>query len=154
MGAALNLAWLRVIPREPAMLFTSGPGIAVIRTGSLGFAGAAEGDRARWISSFRRLLDGLDAPLQVLIEVLPGTGSENCAHAPPLDFDDMRGADMCFVERLAQSASAHRFETSLITPETHAKRLAAALQEIGVKFEVAPPATEMWFGEERANHHR
>jgi hypothetical protein len=154
MGAALNLGWLRVIPRTPAMLFTGGPGIAVIRTGSLGFAGAAEGDRARWISSFRRLLDGLDAPLQVLIEVLPGTGAETCAHAPPLDFDDMRGADVCFVERMAQSSSAHRFETSLITPEIQARRLAQALQELGVQFEVAPPTTEACFGVERANHYR
>ncbi len=154
MGAALNLGWLRVIPRAPATLFTGGPEIAVIRTGSLGFAGAAEGDRARWISSFRRLLDGLDAPLQVMIAMVPGTGSETSALAAPLDFDDMRGADMCFVERLAQSSSAHRSETSLITPETHAKRLPPALQEIGVQFEVAPVITEVCFGEERANHYR
>jgi hypothetical protein len=132
-------------------LFDGERDVALIRTGSLGFAGAAEGDRARWISSFRRLLDGLDGPLQVLIEVLPGTGSDTSDPAPPVDFDDMRGADICFVDRLAHLSSSHRFETSLITSQAHAKRLEPALQEIGVDFEVTAPAGHSCFGEERVN---
>ena len=86
--------------RRPAVLFKGASDISVIRTGSLGFAGAAEGDRLRWINSFRRLLDGLDGPLQVLIEVVPGAGSASSREVVPLDFDDMRGADTSFVERL------------------------------------------------------
>ena len=154
MIPALNLGLVRVVPRGAAELFRGGRDIALIRTGSLGFAGAAEGDRARWISSFRRLLDGLDAPLQVLVEVLPGAGADTSNHAPPLDFDDMRGADMCFVDRLAHSSSSHRFETSLVTSQVHARRLEPPLQEIGVTFEVTRPATITCFGEERFNLYR
>jgi Helicase HerA, central domain len=152
--SALNLGLVRVKPRGPAELFRGGRDIALMRTGSLGFAGAAEGDRARWISSFRRLLDGLDAPLQVLIEVVPGAGSDTSDHASPLDFDDMHGADMCFVDRLAHSSSSHRFETSLITSEAHVIRLEAALQEIGVEFEVTSAAGQVCFGEELANRYQ
>jgi hypothetical protein len=148
---ALNLGLVRVVPRGPAQLFRGGRDIALIRTGSLGFAGAAESERVRWMGSFRRMLDGLDAPLQVLIDVSPGAGSDASDHVPPLDFDDMRGADMCFVDRLAHSSSSHRFETSLVTSQVHARRLEPALQEIGVEFEVTAPAGETCFGEERVS---
>ena len=122
--------------------------MAVIKTGSLGFAGAADGDRARWINSFRRLLDGLDGPLQVVIEVVPGAGSPDHTRASPVDFDDMRGADMCFVDQLAQSPTAHRIETYLIASEVDARRLEPALQEIGVPFDVTSPSDDVCFGKE------
>ena len=154
MISSLNLRWLRVVPRAPAVLFKGAHEVAVIRTGSLGFAGAAEGDRLRWINSFRRLLDGLDSPLQVLIHVAPGEGSAISDEARPLDFDDMRGADVSFVDRLAESSSAHRFETSLITSTAHAKRLEPALHEIGVQFEVVTPLNHVCFGQELVNHYR
>jgi hypothetical protein len=150
---ALNLGWLRVIPRAPAVLFTGAPGIAVIRTGSLGFAGAAAVDQARWTTSFRRLLDGLDAPLQVLIEVTPGAGESSRAQATPLDFDDMRGADVSFVDQLALSVAAHRYETSLITSEGHARRIEPALREVGVQFETAAWTTRLCFGKELAGRY-
>ena len=141
-------------PRAPAVLFEGTRDIAVIRTGSLGFAGAAEGDRLRWINSFRRLLDGLDAPLQVLIEVVPGAGSASSEHASPVDFDDMRGADLCFVDQLAQSPTAHRYETSFIVSSGHAGRLEPALRELGVQFEMTVSATPPCFGQELAAHYR
>jgi len=142
------------MPRAPAVLFKGAHDIAVIRTGSLGFAGAAEGDRMRWINSFRRLLDGLDGPLQVLIEVVPGAGSASSDRPSPADFDDMRGADVSFVDRLAQSPSAHRFETSLITSRAHASRLEPALHELGVRFETAAPTIQVCFGQELVNQYR
>lgn len=139
------------MPRPPACLFKGAPDVAVIRTGTLGFAGAAEGDRLRWVNSFRRLLDGLDGPLQVLIEVVPGVGSASSGQPMPVDFDDMRGADMCFVDRVALSSSAHRFETSLITSTAHAKRLEPALHELGVRFESMARSAQVCFGQELAN---
>ena len=150
---ALNLGWLKVVHRAPAVLFTSVPGIAVIKTGSLGFAGATEVDQARWITSFRRLLDGLDAPLQVLIEVTPGAGEASCTHVTPLDFDEMRGADMSFVDQLALSVAAHRYETSLITSQGQARRIEPALHEVGVQFETAPCTPQVCFGKEFANRY-
>jgi hypothetical protein len=151
---SLNLGWIRVMPRAPAVLFKGAPNIAVFRTSSLGFAGAAEGDRLRWSNSFRRLLDGLDGPLQVLIEVVPGAGSASSDQASPVDFDDMRGADVWFADCMAQSPSAHRFETSLITSRPHAGRLQGALHELGVGFEVTAPNAEVCFGQELVNLHR
>ena len=153
MISALNLGFLRVESRGPAAQFKGTEGIAVIKTGPLGFAGAAEGDRMRWINSFRRLLDGLDGPLQVLIEVVPGTGSSTRPQAAPVDFDDMRGADLGFVDELAHSSSAHRVTTYLVTSDAHAKRLEPALREIGVQFEVTGSRAEVCFGEERANRY-
>jgi hypothetical protein len=144
---------LQISPRAPATLFTSPAGIAVIRTGSLGFAGAAEADRSRWINSFRRLLDGLDGSLQVLIEVAPGPGDAGSPNSSPRDFDEMRGADLSFVDHLAKSSSAHRFETSLITSAAHARRAERALQEIGVQFEVAASTNQVCFGKELANRY-
>jgi hypothetical protein len=152
--SSLNLGWLRVTPRRPAVLFKGASDISVIRTGSLGFAGAAEGDRLRWINSFRRLLDGLDGPLQVVIEVVPGVGSTSSHEVMPLDFDDMRGADTSFVERLAESSTSHSFGTSLITPTAHARRLEPALQELGVRFEATAPTGQVCFGQEFVNHYR
>ena len=125
----------------------------MIETGSLGFAGAAEADRARWISSFRRLLDGLDSSLQILVEVAPGAGDADFAPAAPRDFDDMRGADIAFVDELAQSTSAHRFETSLITSEAQSRRIEPALHEIGVQPEAAPSKTQECFGRELADRY-
>ena len=149
----MNLGWLRVIPRAPATLFTGAPEVAVITTGSLGFAGAAEADRARWISSFRRLLDGLDSPLQILVDVAPGAGDEGSAPAAPRDFDDMRGADIAFVDQVAQSASAHRFETSLITSQAQSERIEPALHEVGVQLEVSASKTQVCFGKELADRY-
>src|ERR1700687_4661948 len=152
-AADLKLGMVRVVPRAPEVLWKAEPGMTVIKTGSIGFAGAAEADRMRWINSFRRMLDGLDGPIQVLIQVSPGAGSVAEARASPVDFDDMRGADMSFVDQLAQSSTAHRLETSLITSETHAKRMEPALQEIGVPFEVISLRHEMYFGKELANRY-
>jgi len=152
--SSLNLGWLRVTHRRPAVLHQGACDIAVIRTGALGFAGAAEGDRLRWINSFRRLLDGLDGPLQVVIEVVPGVGSTSSHEVMPLDFDDMRGADTSFVERLAESSTSHSFGTSLITPTAYARRLEPALQELGVWFETTAPTGQVCFGQEFVNHHR
>lgn len=149
----LNLGLFRVVARAPAQVWKGSAGTTVIKTGSLGFAGAAEPDRIRWINSFRRLLDGLDDPLQVLMEVTPGSGPGSPAHALPIEFDDMRGADMSFVDDVAHSTSAHRYETSLITSEAHAKRLEPAIRELGVHFEVSLPNTEICFGKELANHY-
>ena len=153
MISEVNLGFVRVVSRAPAPLWKGAPGTAVIKTGSLGFAGAAEGDRSRWINSFRRLLDGLDGPLQVLIEVIPGAGHADPEHTSPVDFDDMRAADMSFVDQVAHTPSAHRFETSLVTSEVNAQHLEPALREIGVAFEVTSPKADVYFGQELANRY-
>jgi len=124
--------------------------VVQMATHPLGFDGASDTDQMRWLHGFRRLLDGLDAPLQVLIETEPGSGADDTVVLPrPRDFDDMRGADLWFVEQMSHSPSAHRRLTSLITPTSAAQRLDGALREMGIGFSIATPAHGLAFGLER-----
>jgi len=59
----LQIGPVRLVRRGPAIIWGGKSDAVVVRTGPIGFAGAAEGDRLRWINSFRRLLDGLDSPI-------------------------------------------------------------------------------------------
>src|SRR5258708_38317398 len=103
----LSVGPVRIAARGPSVLWQGASDAAQIATHSLGFDGATEADRTRLLNAFRRLLDGLDAPLQVVIESDPGCGVDAAANAPqPRDFDEMRGADLWFVEHIAQSLSA------------------------------------------------
>ena len=149
----VNLGLFRVMSRPPSLLWKEPSGMKVIATGSIGFAGAAEIDRTRWINSFRRFLDGLDSSLQVLIDVTPGPGTETSTQAAPVDFDDMRGSDIAFVDHIAQLSTAHRFETSFITSELQAKRVEPLLHEIGVSFDLSTPNAKC-FGKEMANRYQ
>ena len=124
---------IRIVRREPAKWWTADTSLAVIETGSIGFAGAAEDDRLRWLHSFRRMIDALDAPLQVVITVTPGPDEQTNAPASfPATLDDMRGADLAFAHDIRQSTASHRFATAVITPEKHTARLTSALAEMGI----------------------
>src|SRR5713101_7988174 len=127
----LTLGPVRVAARGPSILWSASPDVVQIATHPLGFDGAPEEDLTRWLNAFRRLLDGLDAPLQVLIEIEPGSGDEGTTSPPtPRDFDEMRSADVWFVDHLAQAPSAHRRLTSLVISKSHASRLEVALSEM------------------------
>ena len=127
--------------------------MAVVTTGALGFAAAAEDDRRRWLNAFRRLLDALDAPLQVLIEAKPGPDDGSTSQPRmPSDFHGMRGADLSFVDQLRRSRSSQSFATTLITPSNNAGRLEAALQELGVRFSAAQARTRPALGKEFHSH--
>jgi hypothetical protein len=148
----LSLGPVRLRARGPSLLWRAGTGVAQLRTNPLGFDGAPEADRVRWLNGFRRLLDELDAPLQVLIQSEPGTGVEPSAASPrPRDFDEMRSADLCFAEQVTRSPSAHRRLTSLVIAGTHAPRLEAALREMGVSSTTSTPI-QLIFGDELVHH--
>src|SRR5579864_4792033 len=155
MIPALDLGLVRLAPRGPGVLWNGAcdADVVAIATGAVGFAAAAEEDRARWVNSFRHLLDGLDAPLQVVIDVEPGretnSGDDDLL---PVDFDEMRGADLCFVERIARSPASHRFRTRFVTETRQAARIQAALQEMGIRFEASPAEHVAVFGRELADH--
>jgi len=129
-------ALIRVARREAAAVWTAEPTLVVIETGSIGFAGAAEDDRQRWLTAFRRLVDGIDAPIQVVIEVEPGAEDDAPASPSPAraDIDDMRAADLCFAEQVRRASSSHRLTTSLVTGPKHTARIEAALMEMGIAF--------------------
>ena len=140
---------IRVGRREPAALWTAPARMRVITTATIGFAGAAEDDRRRWLNGFRRLLDGLDAPLQVVIDVEPGSGQEEgFTSAIPSGYEDMRGADMCFAEEIRRSHSSHRVTTSLTTDAGHCSRVQAALTDMGIQITALEPPADIAFGRE------
>jgi conjugal transfer ATP-binding protein TraC len=149
----LTVGPVRVLSRAPAVLWDGATDAVVHRSAALGFAGAAESDRARWINAFRRLLDGLDAPLQVVMEVEPGAGPEAPdAYRLPVDLDDTRNADMSFVDQVTRSPDAHRCTATIVTGGAQAPRLAAALREMGLTFTTSAAPNDPIFGTEQANH--
>jgi hypothetical protein len=153
MTLELTLGPVRVVARAPAILWAGATEAVVLRTDPIGFAGALEADRVRWINAFRRMLDGLDDPLQVVIEVEPGAGPEQPdGSVLPLDLDHTRSADLCFVDLVTRSPSAHRCVVSLVTAEAQASRLAPALREIGIGFTSAAAPKDAIFGIEQAGH--
>ena len=150
----LRVGPVSVVARSPALLWENRAEVALIRTGPLGFAAASEADRSRWLHGFRRLLDGLDSPLQVLIDVEPGPGrGHQRAAQPPIDFDEMRAADLVFIDGLAESEAAHRRTVSLITSTNQAPRVESALREMSIQANDAlldPPPRA--FGREHPNY--
>jgi len=149
----LNLGPVRVIDRPPTMLSGGATDAVVITTGALGFAGASEADRARLINAFRRLLDALDAHLQVLIEVEPGSGPAETGDGPhPVDFDGMRSADIWFADQVARTPSAHRRSVSMVTARRQVPRVESALREMGINFHTSPGPSQPVYGSERAKH--
>jgi len=119
--------------RPPSMLWKSRAEMAVIRTTELGVADASEADRSRWLQGFRRLLDGLETPLQVAIEITPGPNPSIDESLPaPRDFDEMRGADLWFADQISQLRSAGKRSVSFAVGRAHAPRILSALREIGV----------------------
>jgi KaiC/GvpD/RAD55 family RecA-like ATPase len=140
------------IARRDAMACWRGsPDLVITRTRSIGFAGAAEDDRERWLNAFRRLLDGLDAPLQVVVEVQPGPDEDVApGSATPSRYDEMRGADLSFAEHVRRSSSSHCVTTSLVTRHKGTQRLQSVLAEMGMASVTEPPRDPA-FGRETAD---
>ncbi len=152
MSAAARVGPLRLHRRRPELLWTLGGDVAVIEVGDIGFAGAAESDRLRWLNGFRRLLDGLDSPLQVVISTWPGTQPASTATCPPpLDFDEMRAADVWFAQHITELETTCPRSIVFASDQVHASRLESALEEIGVLHRASVGTTEL-FGLEQRDH--
>jgi conjugal transfer ATP-binding protein TraC len=148
----LKVGPVRLLRRAPAVLWDGATDAVVFRSGALGFAGASEPDRVRWINAFRRLLDGLDAPMQVVIDVEPGAGSEPDPYRLSVDLNDTRSADIWFADQVARSPGAHRCTVSIATAAPEASRLEAALREMGVTYTSSVGPMDPVFGTEQASH--
>jgi len=100
------------------------------------------------------MVDGLDAPLQVVITLTPGPDEETDRPASfPATLEDMRGADLSFAHDIRQSCASHRFGTALITPDKHAARLTSVLAEMGIECH-RPPTRDDLFGAQVASSFR
>lgn len=137
---------IQVVRRGAASHWRAPSGLSLVTTTPVGFAGAAEDDRRRWLSGFRRLLDALDSPLQAVIEVRPGSEDEAVdGYRMPADYSDMRGADLSFIEGVGHAATSHVFTTCFITTPRQAERIVAALREVGIGCSTAAaPAREVY----------
>jgi KaiC/GvpD/RAD55 family RecA-like ATPase len=58
---------IRTVPAR--QLLTQVPAVTVLSTEGIGYLGAVSDDQARWSSGFRRLLDALGGPLQVVLRL-------------------------------------------------------------------------------------
>ena len=123
-----------------------------IRTRPVGFAGATDSDRLRWIHGFRRLLDGVDMPIQCVVQVETGSGSVASAIAQTtLDLRQTRNADIAFVDEVARSQSAQRTHVVLVTARSQAMRVDASLREMGIASTISEASRNPIFGTEQAN---
>lgn len=144
---------VRVRARAARHLAKLETGAAVLRTGGLGYLDAAEEDRRRWIAGFRALLDGLDAPLQVLVEFTPGHG-HLAEISPPAAMPESaarRAADLAFADALRHTVPGQRRDVFLITAGVAAEGLARALTALGVpevRIDPATPDPGLAFGSE------
>jgi hypothetical protein len=124
-----------------------------IRTSPIGFAGATDADRLRWIHGFRRLLDGVDTPIQCVVRVESGSGPDVSSMAQiALDLSQTRNADIAFVDEVSRAHSAQRTHVFLVTAQAQATRVDAALREMGIKFTTTEASGEPIFGTEKASH--
>jgi hypothetical protein len=128
---------------------------AVLACGAIGYLDAAEDDRRRWIAGFRSLLDGLDAPLQVLVDFMPGSAA---SPIEPVDHDlpppaARRARDLAFVERLRDLPSAQCRDVRMVTSPAAADGLERDLRALGVpgvrRSEAPAGAGGALFGTER-----
>jgi hypothetical protein len=123
-------------PRPRRALVPPGPRAAVLRCGAIGYLDAAEDDRQRWIAGFRALLDGLDGPLQAVVDFVPGSvetvsgGQPATAELPQPG--GRRAADLAFAQAVRDSPSARRRDVRLVTSPPAADALHRSLREMGV----------------------
>lgn len=69
----------------------------------------------------------------------------------PASFSDMRGADLSFVEHVANNTSSHVFTTSFITTPREAERIATALRDVGIACSTVTAPPRDVYGRDLAN---
>ncbi len=144
---------IQVVRREAAVCWRGDPRLKAVVTSPVAFAGAAEEDRRRWLVGFRRLLDGLDMPLQVLIEVMPGAEDDDqvAAGRLPSRHSGMRGADLAFVDQVRNARTARATRTTLVAHDRQRERVLTALGEMGIGVTQASTTDIEVFGRESAH---
>ena len=153
MKRNLQIGPIRLEPRGPAVLWSANADAIVLNTGPIGFAGAPDADRLRWINAFRRLIDGIDSTIQCIIRVESGTEADaaDCAR-PALDLNHTRSADIGFVEAIARSESARRTRVALVASPSQVARLETSLNEMAISFTSSEAEKEPIFGMEQTGH--
>ena len=132
---------VRLTARPVRALLPKAPPRVRITTGSIGFLDATDDDRRRWMRGFRTLLDGLDAPLQVLVHVLVyGGAGPSASDGGARDRDGgsvpapalRRALDLEHARRLREGPDAQRRTVTLVTTAEAAKIVERALVAFGL----------------------
>lgn len=127
---------IRLVRREARTpIFESPPKVQIL-TGALGYLGAAEDDRGRWLAGFRQLVDGLEHPIQVVMRFVPGRG----APPPPAPQAADRELDLWFASWLRAQPTAQARSVTLVVASQDSPGLVAGLARVGVP--VAGQVTE------------
>ncbi len=121
----------------PRALLPAIPEAEVLTTGAIGFLDAAAEDRERWSRGFRQVLDGLDAPLQVVVEVTIGEGHPEVPPPVPPDLasaslNERRTLDLAHAAALRGLPTAQRRMVSLVTTPAAAQLVERGLRLLGV----------------------
>lgn len=142
---------IKVAPRPPRRLADLSSTAVALPAAPLGFLDASAEDRLRWTAGFRALLDGLQAPLQVLVDFSPGRGqpakAEGPAELPPPWA--WRRLDLDFAAALETSPSAQTRSVHLITAPSGLEAVRRSLAAMGVGAGEPlhwQPAPELAFG--------
>ncbi|MGH7904888.1 MAG: VirB4 family type IV secretion system protein, partial [Candidatus Dormibacteraceae bacterium] len=120
----------RIGPRPLAGRAVAMPGTRIV-TEPVGFLGATEEDQRRWLTGFRQLLDGLEAPLQTVMAFRSGASDVGSAGAPPANLSG-RAGDLAFAEQLARHPGAQSRSVTLVTGAHAAAGLVDALRQMGI----------------------
>jgi len=121
----------RLRPDAPANL--------VFEVAPLGFRDANEADQARWAAGYRRLLDRLRGPLQVVLQTQPGHGAA-LAPAGPQPHQSARQGDLAFVAEIDSRGDTEHQRLWFVTPEPAAQDLEVGLRELGATVRSIRPA--------------
>lgn len=105
-----------------------------VATRGIGFLGAADEDRHRWLALFRSLLDGVGGDLQMVLAVRPGSRllTESPARPRPDGVAEMRRADLDYADRLASSPEALLREVTVVASGDRPGRTLGILGDLGV----------------------
>jgi conjugal transfer ATP-binding protein TraC len=110
--------------------------VAVLTADSLGYRGASDQDQQRWLTAFRRLLDGLDGPLEIVLRSQPGPGGVQ----EPLPTATRRDLDLQHLRELERSPESQRHSIRFVVPAANLSALRSALLELGSASELDAPA--------------
>jgi KaiC/GvpD/RAD55 family RecA-like ATPase len=113
---------VRVKTLPPRQLLPDWPEVAVLTAQGIGYGGAVADDQARWSAGFRRLLDGLGSPLQVVLR---------------------------FRREESEGRTAQRRQVLLVAGQEAVDSLRTALTGLGLTVDQAPsPDRSATFGDE------
>ncbi len=140
---------IRVVERgaRDIRVRTASGALRYLATG-VSYLGAREEDQAHWIGAFRRFLDGLSGPLQIVMRFRPGDGAGEPPDPSRPMAEQMRARDLEFAQWLAAAREAQRREVEIVTSSSMADAMTTLVADLGLTATTAHEPPEALFGED------